>query len=107
MPKPRVQILVCTNERPADASRPCCAARDGVEVYRRFKDRARALGVRDEILVTRTGCLRHCSRGVTVAVWPQNFWYGNVAAGDVDEILAAAGEGREIERLRMPDGPWE
>jgi (2Fe-2S) ferredoxin len=40
-------------------------------------------------------------------VWPQNHWYTGVILGDVEEILAAALEGREVERLRMPDIPWE
>lgn len=113
MPKPEVQILVCVNERAPDAKKPSCAPRGGLELYRRFKDRVRELGLRDRVMVNRTGCLKHCSRGITVAVQPQNFWYADVTADDVDEILSAsvAGEGahgvREVARLRMPDIPWE
>ena len=108
MPKPQSQILVCVNDRGADAAKPCCAARHGLAVYQSFKDLVKARGLRDEVLVTRTGCLKHCSRGVTVVVWPGNVWYGGVAAGDVEEILdrtALAGE--LIPRLAMPAGPWE
>lgn len=108
MPKPRSQVLVCVNDRGADAAKPCCAARRGLEVYQAFKDRVKARGLRDEVLVTRTGCLKHCSRGVTVVVWPGNVWYAGVAASDVEEILdrtALAGE--VIPRLDMPPGPWE
>ncbi len=108
MPKPNSQVLVCVNDRGPDAAKPCCAARDGLAVYQAFKDGVKARGQRDEILVTRTGCLKHCSRGVTVVVWPGNVWYGGVTAVDVDEILdrtALAGE--VIPRLAMPAGPWE
>ena len=109
MPKPEVQILVCTNERPPGAAKPCCLARGSLEVYHAFKDRVKALGLRNEVMVVRTGCLKHCSRGTTVAVWPYNLWYGGVTAGDVDELVDASvvGGGREVERLRMPDIPWE
>jgi (2Fe-2S) ferredoxin len=108
MPKPAIQILVCVNERDADAPKPCCSARGGLDVYHRFKDEVKARGLRDEVLVTRTGCLKHCSRGTTVAVWPDNVWYGHVTADDAAEILAAAVEGGEpVERLLMPPGPWE
>lgn len=108
MPRPEVQILVCVNERPEDAPKPCCARRDGLAVYRRFKDEIRERGLKETVLVTRTGCLKHCSRGVTVAVWPFNLWYGGVAADDVPEILeVTALGGEEVERLRMPPGPWE
>src|SRR5262245_7336303 len=90
MPKPRIQILVCCNERDANAGKPSCLPRGGVEVYRRFKDRVKERGLREGVMVTRTGCLKHCSRGITVAVWPQNEWYSGVATTDVDTILEAA-----------------
>ena len=108
MPKPRVQVLVCTNERPPDAPKPCCLARGSLAVYHRFKDRVRELGLRDEVMVVRTGCLKHCSHGITVAVWPHNYWYAGVTLEDVEEILRSSVVGSsEVERLRMPDIPWE
>ncbi len=109
MATPEIQILVCVNDRPPDARKPSCAPRGGLEVYRRFKDRVRELGVRDRVMVVRTGCLKHCSRGIAVAVWPWNLWYQRVTLDDVDEILETTvlAEGRVVERLRMPDIPWE
>jgi (2Fe-2S) ferredoxin len=109
MPKPQVQILVCLNERPPDAPKPSCAHRGSLEVYHRFKDRVKELGIRDRVMVVRTGCLKHCSQGIAVAVWPCNLWYRGVTVDDVEEILRTTvlENGREVERLRMPDIPWE
>ena len=109
MPNPRVQVLVCLNERPPEAPKPSCSRRGSLAVYNQFKDRVREMGLRDDVMVTRTGCLKHCSQGITVAVWPYNIWYRKVTVADVDEILTktVAGGGKEIERLRMPDIPWE
>jgi (2Fe-2S) ferredoxin len=109
MSTPQIQILVCLNERPPDSSKPSCAPKGALDVYHRFKDRVKELGLRDRVMVTRTGCLKHCSQGVTVAVWPYNLWYREVTEADVEEILqrTVAGEGQEVERLRMPDIPWE
>ena len=109
MPKPQVQILVCGNERPPEARKPSCLPRGSLAVYHRFKDRVKELGIRDQVMVVRTGCLKHCSQGITVAVWPYNLWYRRVTVDDVEEILndSVLGEGREVERLRMPDIPWE
>jgi len=109
MPRPEIQILVCTNERAPETKKPSCGPRGSLEVYRRFKDRVRELGLRDRVMVVRTGCLKHCSRGITVAVWPYNLWYSRVRLEDVDEILekTVQGGGQEVERLRMPDIPWE
>lgn len=110
MPTPRVQILVCANERAPGAVKPSCGPRGGDDLYRRFKDRIKELGVRDEVIVTRTGCLKHCSQGITVGVWPYNLWYRRVTLDDVEEILRTTvlGDGAAVERLRMPeDAPWE
>ena len=107
MANPRILILICLNER--SGSKPSCAPKGALEVYHRFKDRVKELKIRDRVRVTRTGCLKHCSQGVTVAVWPFNLWYARVTVGDVEEILqrTVLEDGREVERLRMPDIPWE
>src|SRR6476659_10805017 len=87
MPTPQIQILVCTNEREPEAKKPSCGPRGAMDVYHRFKDRVKELGIRDRVMVTRTGCLKHCSQGITVAVWPYNLWYRGVTVEDVEEIL--------------------
>ncbi|MDP9119839.1 MAG: (2Fe-2S) ferredoxin domain-containing protein [Acidobacteriota bacterium] len=109
MPKPLVQILVCLNERPREAAKPSCACRGSLAVYHRLKDRVKELGLRDQVMVTRTGCLKHCSQGTTVTVWPYNLWYRGVTEADVEEILnvTVLGKGAPVARLRMPDIPWE
>lgn len=109
MPFPEIQILVCTNERPPDADKPCCARRGSMDLYRAFKDRVKELGLRDRVIVTRTGCLKHCSQGITVGVWPRNVWYRRVTAADIEAILDHALHGTEPPpRLLLPeDAPWE
>jgi (2Fe-2S) ferredoxin len=107
VPKPQLQILVCTNERAPETRKPSCLPRGSLEVYRRFKDRVRERGVRDRVMTVRTGCLKHCSQGITVCVCPHNGWYRAVTLDDIDEILDAALAGGEVGRLRMPDVPWE
>lgn len=116
MPSPQLQVLVCTNQRPPEGTRPCCANRDGLELYRRLKDAVRARGVRDHVLVTRAGCLRHCSHGVVVAVWPENLWLGGLSPDDdvdglLDRFLAGVGDSAHadntIEPFRLSNEPWE
>jgi len=107
VPCPELQLLVCTNERPAAAPKPSCGAGCGLDLYHRLKDLVRQRGLKESVLVTRTGCLKHCSRGATVAVWPANHWYGHVEVGDAEALLDAELAGGELVSRRMPPGPWE
>ena len=108
MPKPERQILVCTNLRPPGSRKACCADKGSEALYERLKDLVRERGLRDRIMVTRTGCLKHCSRGITVVVQPDNVFYAGVTEADLETICASHLEGgRPVERLFMPDIPWE
>ena len=108
MPRPQRHVFVCTNMRPAGNTRGSCGEKGSEALYARLKDLVRERGLRDTVIVSRTSCLKHCSRGITVAVYPDNAWYGSVRAEDLDEICASHLEGgRPVERLAMPDIPWE
>jgi (2Fe-2S) ferredoxin len=110
MAKAELQILVCANVRGPERAKPSCGGgRGGLELYRRLKDVVRERGLRDRILVTRTDCLRRCSHGAVVTVWPANHTYARVALDDVEEILdhALGGEPGPLPRLEIPDGDWE
>jgi (2Fe-2S) ferredoxin len=68
----------------------------------------REQGLDGQIMVSRTSCLKHCSRGVTVAVQPDNVWYAKVGPDDLEELCASHLQGgRPLARLLMPDIPWE
>lgn len=108
MPLPARHILVCTNERPADRGKPSCAPRGAEAVLSELKQAVKAAGLKDSVWVTKSGCLKHCSLGVTVMVWPERLLLGGVTVADVPEIVQTCGrEGKMIERLKMADIPWE
>jgi (2Fe-2S) ferredoxin len=108
LPKPRRHVLVCTNVRPPDNPKGSCGPKGADELVDRLKALVRERGLDAEVIVNRTSCLKHCSRGITVAVQPDNVWYAQVTAGDLEELCTShLGGGREVSRLRMPDIPWE
>jgi len=108
VPKPERHVLVCLNVRPPGNPKGCCAEKGAEALYDRLKAMVKDRGLADRVIVSRTSCLKHCSRGITVAVYPENVWYGGVREDDLPEICAShlAG-GKPIERLFMPDIPWE
>jgi (2Fe-2S) ferredoxin len=76
-------------------------------VFDRLKAMVKEQGL-NRVIVNRTNCLKHCSQGVTVAVHPDNVWYAHVTLEDLPEIVHShLVEGRPVERLFMPDIPWE
>ena len=108
MPKPERHVLVCLNVRPLDNPKGSCGAKGSEAVFDGLKAMVKQRGLGDRVIVNRTNCLKHCSRGITVAVYPDNVWYAGVQAGDLEEIFQShLREGRPVERLVMPDIPWE
>ena len=91
--RPRVHVLVCTNDRrPDDPLRSGCGA-SGPAVFTALK-RATA-GIAARVWVTATGCLGHCPRsGCAVAIHPHNEHLVEVIAEDVPAVLAQALGGR-------------
>ncbi len=107
MPKPRHHVLVCTNTRPPGNPKGSCGQKGAEDLFERLKALAREQGLHD-VIVNRTSCLKHCSRGIAVAVQPDNVWYAGVVADDLGELCAAhLRDERVVERLLMPDLTWE
>ena len=108
MPKPERHVLVCTNTRPPGHPKGSCGSKGSEALYDLLRDLIRESGLSDRIIVSRTSCLKHCSRGVAVAVQPDNVWYQRVREEDLEEICEShLRNGRPVERLLMPDIPWE
>jgi (2Fe-2S) ferredoxin len=108
LPKPERQLLVCVNTRPPGNPKGSCGEKGSQELFDRLKDALRERGLGERVMVNRTYCLKHCSRGPVIAVQPDNVWYAGVREADLPAICDAHGEGGPpIERLLMPDIPWE
>jgi len=108
VPKPERHVLVCLNTRPPGNPKGSCGEKGAEAVFERLKAMAKDRGLGQRVIVNRTSCLKHCSRGITVAVYPENVWYAGVTEGDLEEICSSHLEGgKPLERLFMPDIPWE
>jgi (2Fe-2S) ferredoxin len=108
MPAPERQVLVCLNARPPGNPKGSCGEKGAEALFQELKAMVKARGLAHRVMVNSASCLKHCSQGITVAVQPDNVWYRGVTPGDLVEILERHLEGGEpVERLRMPDIPWE
>lgn len=108
MPKPNRHVFVCLNQRPPGNPKGSCGEKGSEDLLARLKALVAERGLRESVMVTGTRCLKHCSRGITVAVYPDNVWYAGVRPEDLAEICEVQlAQGQPIERLLMPDIPWE
>ena len=108
MPKPQHQVLVCTNIRPPGNPKGSCGEKGSEALADELKALVKSRGLAGRVMVQKTSCLKHCSRGITVAVQPDNVWYAGVRPSDLDEICGRHLErGEIVDRLLMPDITWE
>lgn len=108
MARPRRHVLVCLNQRAPGNPKGSCGEKGSEAVLTRLKEAVAEAGLRETVMVVGTRCLKHCSRGVTVAVYPENVWYAGVKPEDLPELCDVhLRGGQPIQRLFMPDIPWE
>lgn len=97
-------IFVCENKRPEGHPKGCCADKNSIEVRALFKKRLKELGLSHLVRANASGCLDACEYGVTVLVYPEQTWYGNVKLEDVEEILQQhIINDKPVERLKIKD----
>ena len=100
-------IFICTNERPADNPRGCCAASGAAKVVEAFKAELTQRGLRGRMRANKAGCLDNCARGVSVVVYPEGVWYGGVQPQDVAEIVEKhLIQGEPVARLQLKEGSF-
>ena len=102
MPPPYTRhVFVCTNRRPDGSPKGCCASKGSEELRLAFKKELDAQQVKG-IRANSAGCLDACEAGPSVAIYPDNVWYGGVSLADVKEIVSEhLVGGKPVERLLM------
>jgi (2Fe-2S) ferredoxin len=100
MPQRARYLFICTNRRPDDDARGCCAAKGSEKIRQALKEQLKERGLaRLEARACTSSCLDQCSCGVTILVEPDHFFYGRVTLDDVPEIVDALANGTRVERL--------
>lgn len=93
-------LFVCVNRRPDGAPKGSCAARGAEAVHAKLKERLKERGLAElEARACTASCLDTCWVGPTIAVSPDDYFYGRVTVDDVDEIVDALASGTRVERL--------
>lgn len=90
---------MCENRRDADNPKGSCAAKGSEALVPLLKKALVDRGLHKRFRACASSCLDLCEVGASIVVEPDHVAYGNVTAADVEAIVAAAEEGRVLERL--------
>ncbi len=63
----------------------CCKSREGEALWEYIKKRVKETGAK--AMRTKAACLRICTDGPWVVIYPEGTWYGNVTPGRFERIL--------------------
>ncbi|SCA58165.1 Ferredoxin, 2Fe-2S [Candidatus Terasakiella magnetica] len=104
MPKTfRCHLFWCGHDR-EDQEKPSCARRGSPDIGKQLKQEMRDRGLRNEVAVTKSGCLGQCSVGPAMIVYPEGTWYKVENMEDAREILDCHLEnGNVVDRLVIRD----
>jgi (2Fe-2S) ferredoxin len=93
-------LFVCINRRPDGTPKGSCAARGAEQIHAKLKELLKARGLAElGARACTSSCLDTCWVGPTIAVEPDNFFYGRVTEADLPEIVDALANGTRVERL--------
>ncbi len=104
MPKQfRCHLFWCGHMRD-DETKPSCAQRGSMDIGQKLKQAMRDRGLREEVAVTKSGCLGQCKSGPAMLVYPEGVWYSVPTLDDAMEILDKhLANGEIVERLLIRD----
>ncbi len=107
MAKRKRYLFVCVNRRPDGAPKGSCAARGSEALHARLKEMLKERGfAQTEVRACHSSCLDTCWVGPTIAVEPDNYFYGNVTQADLEEIVDALEKGERVERLVLSESDF-
>ena len=108
MPQRRRYLFVCVNRRPDGTPKGSCAARGAETIHARLKDMLKARGLAGtEVRACTSSCLDTCWAGPTIAVEPDDFFYGRVQESDLEAIVDGLVSGQRVERLVLAPSDFE
>ena len=108
MAKPEKHVFVCTQHRPDDHPKGCCAASGGNELADAFAQEFESRSLWGRFKLNTTSCMGVCEESPSVLVYPEGTMYGKVKTEDVVRIIETHLIRNEpIDELKVSAHLWE
>ena len=75
-------IFVCLNDRPDGA---CCNVR-GSQIKEDLKSYVKSRDLKGVVRISGSGCMDQCALGPNIMIFPDNIWYHDVTANELEDI---------------------
>ena len=92
MAKPQYHILVCNSFRLTGGPQGVCNKKGATDLLQHLEEEIINRGL--DAQVSSTGCLKVCTHGPAMVIYPAGWWYGEMTEETLDVVLDAleAGE---------------
>lgn len=101
-------LFVCNNRRADGHPKGSCAASGSEQIHAAIKQELAKRGMAAaEVRACTASCLDVCHLGPTIAVEPDDFFYGRVTLADIPEIVDALQRGERVERLVVANDQFD
>ncbi|MDF7800557.1 (2Fe-2S) ferredoxin domain-containing protein [Pontiellaceae bacterium B1224] len=97
--KPEMHFFICNSYRVAGEAKGTCNAKQAGELLAYLDTEILDRGM--DAQVSGCGCLKVCTEGPVMVVYPEGKWFGRVDEEKLDAILDAIEDGEDTSELEL------
>lgn len=99
MKSPEYHFFICNSYRTGGEAQGVCNKKGAVDLLQYLETEILDRGM--DGAVSSTGCLKVCTQGPVMVLYPQGKWFGEVTEEKIDEILDAIEDGESTEAFEI------
>ena len=97
--KPEMHFFICNSYRTGGEAQGVCNKKGAVDLLQYLETEILDRGM--DGAVSSTGCLKVCTSGPVMVLYPHGKWFGEVTEEKIDEILDAIEDGESTEEYEI------